>query len=318
MLSLPCTAYDRILLCLFLVFLTLFWAFLSFQIHPKHPLYFLAAASGINIVLDLWFVGGLGMGVGGAALATVLSQAASAALVTVQLTRAQGSYRLHWRALRIHPNVLREILRYGIPAGVQQTIVSLSNVVVQSYVNTFGASAIAGYSSANKYDNFLLLPVNSFGLAAATFTGQNLGARQFDRVRRGVRTALALSIGTVSVLGLIVYCQADFCISLFSQERDVIAAGASLIRIMCPFYSILCFHQVFTGALRACGRSYIPMFTAILSFVVYRQIFLALILPHHHVIEMIGWGFSSSWVLGALLTGGYYFASHWLQREAET
>lgn len=282
----------------------------------KHPLYFLAAASVVNIVLDLWFVGGLDMGVAGAALATILSQAVSAVLVWIQLARTTESYRLYWRLLRIHPVVLREILRYGIPAGVQQTIVSLSNVVVQSYVNTFGASAIAGYSSANKYDNFLLLPVNSFGLAAATFTGQNLGARQFDRVRRGVRTALVLSIGTVGVLGLLVYWQADLCISCFSQEKDVVAAGASLIRIMCPFYSILCFHQVFTGALRACGRSYIPMITAIVSFVVYRQIFLALVLPQHHTIEVIGWGFSSSWVLSALLTSGYYFASHWLQHEA--
>ncbi len=281
----------------------------------QHPLYFLAAASGINIVLDLLFVPLLGMGVAGAACATVISQAVSAAMVLVLLVRSKALYKVYPKRLRIDRAMLLQIIRYGIPAGMQQMIVSFSNVVVQSYVNTFGSAVIAGYASANKFDNFLLMPVNSFGLAATTFTGQNLGARRYERVGKGIRTALAMSIATVTLLGAVVFVNADTCVGFFSQEADVIAAGAVLIRIICPFYGILCVHQVLTGALRACGRSHVPMITAVLAFVVYRQVFLALALPRIHDIAVIGWSFSTSWVLGAVLTSTYYLASHCIQRE---
>ncbi len=266
-------------------------------------------------MLDLLFVPLLGMGVAGAACATVISQAVSAAMVLVLLVRSKALYKVYPKRLRIDRAMLLQIIRYGIPAGMQQMIVSFSNVVVQSYVNTFGSAVIAGYASANKFDNFLLMPVNSFGLAATTFTGQNLGARRYERVGKGIRTALAMSIATVTLLGAVVFVNADTCVGFFSQEADVIAAGAVLIRIICPFYGILCVHQVLTGALRACGRSHVPMITAVLAFVVYRQVFLALALPRIHDIAVIGWSFSTSWVLGAVLTSTYYLASHCIQRE---
>lgn len=279
----------------------------------RHPLCFLAISSCVNMALDLALVPLLG--VRGAATATILSQCISAALIVRLLAHTKETYRISLKRVEIDGPILMQIIRYGIPAGVQQTIVSLSNVVVQSYVNAFGASVIAGYSSANKFDNFILMPINSFGLAATTFTGQNLGARQYERARRGIRTALAMSVAIVVVLGAVAYLNADRCISIFSQEEDVIKAGATLIRIMCPFYSALCFHQVFTGALRACGKSYIPMLTAILAFVVYRQLFFAIVLPRVQEVAVIGWGFSSSWVLGAVLTSTYYFASHCIPKE---
>lgn len=283
----------------------------------RHPLYFLGTASCINIVLDLVFVTVFGSGVQGAAIATVISQAVSAFLVVRLLLRTEQPYRIRLRDLHTDFAVLKQIIAIGIPAGLQQMIVSLSNVVVQSYVNTFGSAAIAGYSSANKFDNFLLLPVTSFGLAVTTFTGQNIGAQKYDRARRGIVTALIMSVSIVSVMGALVYLNADACMMLFSQEKDVIEAGAELIRIMCPFYGILCFHQVFTGALRAEGLSHVPMFTAVLAFVVYRQVFLSLALERVHEISIVGWSFSSSWALGAILTSGYYFA-HCMFRRKES
>ena len=283
----------------------------------RHPLYFLGLASGLNILLDILFVGVLRWEVRGAAAATLISQAFSMVLVLRALLATHQIYRVRIESLRIDKSVLWQIICIGVPAGMQQMIVSFSNVIVQSYVNSFGAATIAGYSSANKFDNFLLLPVNSFGLATTTFVGQNLGARQYGRVRKGIAAALLLSVGTVTVLGAVVFCHAEQCVALFSREEAVVEAGAKLIRIMCPFYGILCFHQVFTGALRACGRSYVPMVTAIAAFVICRQIMLALVLPRWHDIAVVGWGFSTSWVLGAALTSMYFFASRWMKKEEQ-
>lgn len=281
----------------------------------RHPLYFLGMASCLNILLDVFFVGVWKWGVEGAAVATLISQAFSMALVLRTLVTTGQIYRIRVRSLGVDWKILWKIICVGVPAGLQQMIVSFSNVIVQSYVNTFGSAAIAGYSSANKFDNFLLLPVNSFGLAAMTFTGQNLGAHRYGRVRKGITAALALSLGTVAVLGAGVFWNAERCVMLFSPEEDVIAAGASLIRIMCPFYGFLCFQQTFTGVLRASRRSIVPMITSVSAFVIYRQIMLALVLPKWHDIRVIGWGFSTSWVLGAFLISSYFFGSHWLRKE---
>lgn len=280
----------------------------------KNPLYFLIATSILNIFLDLLFVKGFGMGVDGAAWATIISECISMLLVINLLMRTKNEYKVTLKNLKIDFSILKQIVEIGVPAGLQGMIVSVSNVIVMAYINQFGSSGVAGFSCSNKIDNFMGLPVNSLMLAITTFVGQNLGARQYERVKQGVRAALVMSISIVVTLGVFVFLFSDSLMRIFTSDMDVIEDGTIILRIMCPCYIFLCFHQVYSGALRASGRSSVPMITSIIAFVVMRQIFLAVAIPLYHHISIIGIGYSFTWAMAALMTGIYYFTSNWLQK----
>ena len=175
----------------------------------RRPLCFLTIASVLNIILDLVFVIQLNMGVAGVAWATLIAQTVSCILVAVTLLRSKESYQIIPKKIRIDKPMLMQIVRLGIPSGLQQMIVSFSNVLVMSYVNRFGSAAIAGFSSANKFDNFLGLPVNSFMLAITTFVGQNMGAKQIERVKKGINTCMFMGIGIVIAIGIPAYLFSD-------------------------------------------------------------------------------------------------------------
>lgn len=281
----------------------------------KNPLYFLIATSILNIFLDLLFVKGFGMGVDGAAWATIISECISMLLVINLLMRTKNEYKVTLKNLKIDFSILKQIVEIGVPAGLQGMIVSVSNVIVMAYINQFGSSGVAGFSCSNKIDNFMGLPVNSLMLAITTFVGQNLGARQYERVKQGVRAALVMSISIVVTLGVFVFLFSDSLMRIFTSDMDVIEDGTIILRIMCPCYIFLCFHQVYSGALRASGRSSVPMVTSIIAFVVMRQIFLAVAIPLYHHISIIGIGYSFTWAMAALMTGIYYFTSNWLQKS---
>lgn len=281
----------------------------------KNPLYFLIVTSILNIFLDLLFVKGFGMGVDGAAWATIISECISMLLVINLLMRTKNEYKVTLKNLKIDFSILKQIVEIGVPAGLQGMIVSVSNVIVMAYINQFGSSGVAGFSCSNKIDNFMGLPVNSLMLAITTFVGQNLGARQYERVKQGVRAALVMSISIVVTLGVFVFLFSDSLMRIFTSDMDVIEDGTIILRIMCPCYIFLCFHQVYSGALRASGRSSVPMVTSIIAFVVMRQIFLAVAIPLYHHISIIGIGYSFTWAMAALMTGIYYFTSNWLQKS---
>ena len=281
----------------------------------KNPLYFLIATSILNIFLDLLFVKGFGMGVDGAAWATIISECISMLLVINLLMRTKNEYKVTLKNLKVDFSILKQIVEIGVPAGLQGMIVSVSNVIVMAYINQFGSSGVAGFSCSNKIDNFMGLPVNSLMLAITTFVGQNLGARQYERVKQGVRAALVMSISIVVTLGVFVFLFSDSLMRIFTSDMDVIEDGTIILRIMCPCYIFLCFHQVYSGALRASGRSSVPMITSIIAFVVMRQIFLAVAIPLYHHISIIGIGYSFTWAMAALMTGIYYFTSNWLQKS---
>lgn len=281
----------------------------------KNPLYFLIATSILNIFLDLLFVKGFGMGVDGAAWATIISECISMLLVINLLMRTKNEYKVTLKNLKVDFSILKQIVEIGVPAGLQGMIVSVSNVIVMAYINQFGSSGVAGFSCSNKIDNFMGLPVNSLMLAITTFVGQNLGARQYERVKQGVRAALVMSISIVVTLGVFVFLFSDSLMRIFTSDMDVIEDGTIILRIMCPCYIFLCFHQVYSGALRASGRSSVPMITSIIAFVLMRQIFLAVAIPLYHHISIIGIGYSFTWAMAALMTGIYYFTSNWLQKS---
>ena len=275
----------------------------------RRPLVFLILSALLNTGLDLLFVLAFGMGVNGVAYATVLAQILSAALILITLSREDGGYGIRWREIRIDRESLVSILRIGLPSSVQAAVTSFSNVFVQSYINAFGSACMAGFGVYNKIDAFALIPVQSIGLSSTTFVGQNWGARQPRRAREGVRAAIAMSLVSTVALGLVVFALARPLMRFFSPEEAVIAYGVRFIRIVTPFYIMLCLNQIYAGALRGVGDATMPTVIMLASFVAFRQIYLA-------VTKALGAGFVAvalaypvGWLLCSLLLIARYAGS---------
>ena len=241
----------------------------------RRPLIFLILSALLNTVLDLLFVLAFGMGVEGVAYATVLSQILSAALILISLTREDQAYGIRWRQLCIDKKSLVQILRLGLPSSVQSAITAFSNVFVQSYINYFGSACMAGYGVYSKIDAFALIPVQSISMSSTTFVGQNWGAKQPERAREGVRIATVMSLISTVVLGALVFILARPLMRFFSPEEEVINYGIRFIHIVTPFYVAICFNQIYAGALRGIGDATMPTVIMLASFVVFRQIYLA-------------------------------------------
>lgn len=241
----------------------------------RHPLLFLIISALLNTVLDLLFVLAFGMGVEGVAYATILAQIVSALLILVMLTRSEGGYGIRWRDVRIDRESLSMILKIGLPSSIQSAITAFSNVFVQSYINYFGSACMAGFGVYNKIDAFALIPVQSISMASTTFVGQNWGAGQPKRARDGIRTATLMSLSATAALGALVFLLAQPLMGFFSREAEVIQYGIRFIHIVTPFYVTLCFNQIYAGALRGVGDATMPTIIMLASFVVFRQIYLA-------------------------------------------
>ena len=240
----------------------------------RRPLYFLCFSAVVNTVLDLVFVIVFHWGVAGVAYATIIAQFLSSLLVMWVLSRGDAPYGIHWNQLRISGEMLRRLLKLGLPAALQQAITSFSNVFVQSYINAFGSSCMAGWSSYAKLDALILIPTQSIAMASTTFVGQNYGARNMPRARKGTNQALVLSLVITAVISAIVMLFARPVLMLFTDDADVLAFGQRFTVIISPFYLLLCFNQIFAGALRGIGIARAPVIVMLGSFVVFRQIYL--------------------------------------------
>ena len=250
----------------------------------RRPLVFLIISALLNTVLDLLFVLVFGMGVDGVAYATILSQILSALLILFTLTREKGNYGIRWRKLCIDRRSVSLILKLGLPSAIQSAITAFSNVFVQSYINYFGSACMAGYGIYGKIDAFALIPVQSISMSSTTFVGQNWGAKQPARAREGVKTAITMSIVSTAALGLIVFALARLLTGFFSPEAEVIDYGVRFIHIVTPFYLAICFNQIYAGALRGVGDATMPTVIMLVSFVAFRQVYLA-------VTKVLGAGF---------------------------
>ena len=275
----------------------------------RRPLIFLIFSALLNTALDLLFVLAFGMGVDGVAYATILSQLISALLILVTLTREERDYGLRWKELRIDRESLRNILKIGMPSSVQSAITAFSNVFVQSYINYFGSACMAGYGIYNKVDAFALIPVQAISMSSTTFVGQNWGAEQKKRAREGVRTATLMSLASTVILGLMVFVLARPLLFIFSPKEEVVEFGERFIRIVTPFYITICFNQIYAGALRGVGDATMPTVIMLASFVVFRQIYLA-------VTKALGAGFLAvalaypmGWIMCSTLLVIRYFGS---------
>lgn len=277
----------------------------------KRPLYFLIFSAILNVLLDLLFVVVFRAGVAGVAYATIISQALSAVLILLTLTRETAAYRIVWKEIRLNKLMLGKIFRIGLPSALQMGITSFSNVFVQSYINGFGSACMAGWSSYGKIDKFCMLPIQSISLSVTTFEGQNLGAGQLKRAKKGSSIAFFLSIA-VSVLMMIpIIIFAPSLVKLFNQEPDVVGYGTLFLRILIPFYLCCCANQVYAGSLRGAGDTKAPMLIMMGSFIVFRQVYLFIASRLTDSVTWIALGYPFGWLVCSVLIYLYYRLSHW-------
>lgn len=272
------------------------------------PLYFLVLTSVVNTVLDLAFVCGLRSGIAGAAWATVISQFISAVLTLLLLTRSKDIYRLSWKDLKIDRRILGEIFAVGLPAGIQSIITAFSNVFVQSYINSFGSSCMAGWSCYNKLDQFIMLPMQSMAMAATTFVSQNIGAGKERRADKGTGTAVGMCVGVTGVIVALLCLFAGPAVRLFSPDASVIEFGVLFIRANCFFLLFNCVNHVLAGALRGRGDSKGPMIIMLLAFVGIRQVYLFLVTRYvANTPFLVGFGYPVGWTSCCLIETAYFF-----------
>lgn len=279
--------------------------------NSKRSLLYLSIASFTNVVLDFIFIKYLGMGVRGAAIATNISQFISALLALLFLLRVPEIYKVSLKKIKIHKDMALRIIKVGIPTAIQGTVISLSNVIMQSSVNVFGAMPMAGFGAFIKIDGFNILPVLSLSLAITTFAGQNYGAGKIDRVKKGMWTTLFMTIIYTIISGTMLYNFAPKVIALFTKEPDVIAAGVLATKFFCPFYFLLAIMHSLAGTVRGTGRTVPPMLIMILSLCVFRILAAKFVIPHYNTIENVYLLYPISWTIGAILMIGYTIKADW-------
>ena len=283
------------------------------------PLYFLILTSVLNILLDLFFVIVLKAGIAGAAIATVLSQLLSAVLILTLLTRTRDVYRMSWRELRIDGPILGNIFAVGMPAAIQSVITAFSNIFVQGYINVFGSDVMAGWSSYNKLDQFIMLPMQSMAMAATTFVSQNTGAGNDQRSDRGTVTALGMTCGVTGVIAVLLYAFAPGAVRLFSPDAAVIEYGVLFVRTNVFFLLFNCINHVLAGSLRGRGDSRGPMIIMLSTFVVLRQCYLYFVTRYiANTPRIVGFGYPVGWMACCVIECAYYCRQRRRRLAAET
>ena len=279
----------------------------------KHPLIYLIISSIINVLLDLLFVGIFRWGVGSAAIATTISQSVSATLCFIQLIRARKyPYHLKVRKIRFDWSSLKEIFRHGLPAGVQNSVISIANVVVQSNINSFGTAAMAGCGSYSKLEGFAFLPITCFTQAIATFVGQNLGAQKLDRVKKGVRFGIFCCVIMAEIVGIIFWLFAPNLISIFNDAPDVIQYGSAHMRTTCLFFCLLAFSHCIGSVLRGAGKSTVPMMVMLVCWCLIRVTYITIAVKYINELTTVSWAYPITWSCSSLVFLIYYLKADWI------
>ena len=277
----------------------------------RHPLYYLIISSVTNVVLDILFITFFNGGVGSAALATIISQTVSALLCLGHLMRTQEGYRVSLRAIRFDWPMLRQIITNGLPAGVQNSIISLANVVVQSHINSFGKMAVAGSGSYAKIEGFGFLPITCFALAMTTYISQNLGAKKPERAKKGARYGFLCSVLLAEAVGIGIYIFAPTLIALFDRTPEVIQYGTLHARTVTLFYCLLAFSHCAAGILRGAGKAIVPMLVMLICWCLIRVTYITIVTQFIPEIQVVFWAYPLTWTLSSLIFYVYYRKIHW-------
>lgn len=274
----------------------------------KRPFYYLLISSVINIIMDVVLVVWLKLGVQGAAYATIVSQGVSCLMVYSRLFRSEEIYKLNVKALRhIDGQMVKEVVVLGLPAGIQASLIAISNLFVQRYINAFGSSAMAGIGAAKKIDRFVGMVGQSMGLAVSTFVGQNVGAKKIGRAFKGIRTSLIFCLTYNVIVGALILLFANSIIRVFTSDESAISYGVAMIMTIIPLYCFQSLNQIFSNAVRGFGKSFVVMLCSIFGMIGCRQIFLFISMQVNYNVKNIYLGFPVGWGCAALFVLVYYF-----------
>ena len=277
----------------------------------KRPLIYLASGAILNVFLDWLFVVVFSWGVAGASWATTISQTLSAVLIIVHLFSTKREYRIHLKRLRIHKKQMMRIVKLGVPAGIQSSLLTISNMVVQFYINGFGQDAMAAFTAYFKVENFMYLPILAFGQAMTSFVGQNIGAGQLKRVKKGVKIGLLLGVSCTIAVSTIVLLSRYYLFRMFNSELEVIQCGIQILMITAPVYFIYVAIEVLSGTVRGAGASFIPMVISISHLCILRIILLAIIVPLWNSVQAIAIVYTITWAATAFSLFIYYKCFRW-------
>ena len=278
----------------------------------RHPLYYLIFSTFLNVALDMLFVAGLGFGVGAAAMATTVSQGVSALLCFRHLLRIEEPYRVSFEKIRFNKESLKEIIHYGLPSGVQNSVIAIANVVVQTNINSFGAAAIAGCGSYSKMEGFTFLPVLCFSQALSTFVGQNLGAGQYHRVKKGVAFGVVCSCSMAEIIGVLSYVFAPQLIRFFTDSAQAIAYGSQHMRTICLFYFLLSFSHCIAGVMRGAGKAAVPMYTMLGCWCLLRVSYISVAMQFVNQLTTVSWAYPITWTCSSIIFLIYFLKADWM------
>lgn len=278
----------------------------------RRPLYYLIFSSLLNVTLDIVFLALFHWGVWAAAFATVLSQGASVVLCMVHLMKKGNIFTVQLRRIRFHKEMLLQIVRYGMPSGVQNSVIALANVVVQSQINSFGKLAMAAYGAHAKVEGFAFLPITSFNMASSTFVSQNLGARQHDRAKKGARFCILTAVLLAELIGVIIFLLAPHLIGLFDKNPNVIALGVRQARTLTLFYCLLAFSHAVAAVCRGAGKAFVPMCVMLSVWCAVRILYILLVMHLFGEIGYVYWAYPLTWGISSVIYLIYYLCSDWV------
>ena len=278
----------------------------------RRPLYYLIFSSLLNVVLDTVFLGIFRFGVWSAAIATVISQLASVVLCLRHLAGKKFDFRIEFGKIRFHLDILREIVRYGIPSGVQNSVIGFANVILQSQVNSFGKLAMAAFGTQAKIEGFAFMPITGFNMALTTFIGQNLGAKEYERAKKGARFGILAAVILAEIIGVIYFIFAPDIIGLFDNTEGVIALGAQHARTLAPFYCLLAFSHSVAAVCRGAGKAFVPMTVMLSVWCVLRLIYVLSVMRFIGEIGYIYLAYPITWTISSIIYFIYYHFSDWV------
>ena len=277
----------------------------------KRPLYYLIISSIVNIILDILFVGVFRWGVWSAAFATVISQLFSAVVCFIHLFKKDQVFTVSVKKLKIDKEMFKQIIRFGVPSAVQNSVIALANVIVQTQINTFKAVATAAYGSYSKIEGFAFLPINSFTMAISTFVGQNMGAGERERAKKGARFGILACVITAEVIGVLIFIIAPYLIKLFDSNPEVIFYGTKQARTASLFYGLLAFSHAVGATCRGAGKAFVPMLVMLIIWCVIRIIYILIVMKLFGDISYIYWAYPITWGMSTIVFALYYKFSHW-------
>lgn len=279
----------------------------------KKPLFFLAISSVLNIALDFLFVCAFDMGIRGAGFATVIAQIVSAVISFITLLKINDVHKLKLRKLKIDFRTLKTIVYLGLPAGIQNSVTALSNVFIQTNLNTFSSETVAGSGALLRLQGLVFIPIISFALAMTTFIGQNLGAKKFDRAKKGAKFSIITSMIVAETIGILMFFFSQYPLHLFSNTAETIKQGALRASVTALFYCFMAYSHCIAGILRGAGKAIIPMLVMLIGWCVVRIAFITIVLNINHDVRLLYMAYPLTWMISSLVFVIYYNKSNWLK-----